>query len=264
VPYYDVLRTNFKGDREALMNQFPVIVHPMDKTDNYIKRCVAEGGDILQIKNAEVFINGEKAYLPKNSQTEYLVETNGTNFTEEFLMSSLGINVQDTDGQIQTIENKPNVFKINMTPQELELVKKQPNVKSVNLFVDNYVGGFFPFDESNFPYTLDNFGPIKVPKKGESITLTPQNIELYKRLIADYEHNKFEEKNGKFLINGKETNTFTPIYNYYWMMGDNRHRSQDSRFWGFVPETHIVGKASMIWFSYDKGPRWGRLFNTIK
>jgi signal peptidase I len=179
-------------------------------------------------------------------------------------MSSLGINVQDTDGQIQTIENKPNVFKINMTPQELELVKKQPNVKSVNLFVDNYVGGFFPFDESNFPYTLDNFGPIKVPKKGESITLTPQNIELYKRLIADYEHNKFEEKNGKFLINGKETNTFTPIYNYYWMMGDNRHRSQDSRFWGFVPETHIVGKASMIWFSYDKGPRWGRLFNTIK
>lgn len=264
VLYYDVLRTQFKGDREALMNQFPVIVHPMDKTDNYIKRCVAEGGDLLQIKNAELYINGEKAYLPKNSQTEYLVETNGTNFTEEFLESTLGINVQDTEGQIQTIENKPNLFKINMTPQESEIVKKQPNVKSVNLFVDNFVGGFFPFDDANFPFSLDNFGPIKIPKKGETITLNTQNIALYRRLIQDYEHNKLEEVNGKFLINGKETNTYTPIYNYYWMMGDNRHRSQDSRYWGFVPETHVVGKASMIWFSYEKGPRWGRLFNTIK
>jgi signal peptidase I len=262
--YYDVLRTQFKGDREALMNQFPVLVHPMDKTDNYIKRCVAEGGDLLQIKNAELYINGQKAYLPQSSQTEYLVETNGTNFTEEFLMTALGINVQDTEGQIQTIENKPNLYKINMTPQELEVMKKQKNVNIISLYVDNFVGGFFPYDDSNFPFSLDNFGPIKIPKKGETINLTPQNIALYKRLISDYEHNKFEEQNGKFLINGKETNTYTPIYNYYWMMGDNRHRSQDSRYWGFVPETHIVGKASMIWFSYDKGPRWGRLFNTIK
>jgi signal peptidase I len=92
------------------MNQFPILVHPMDKTDNYIKRCVAEGGDVLQIKNAELYINGEKAYLPKNSETEYLVETNGTNFTEEFLTNALGINVQDTEGQIQTIENKTQCF----------------------------------------------------------------------------------------------------------------------------------------------------------
>lgn len=263
-PYYDVLRTQFKGDREALNNQFPILVHPMDKTDNYIKRCVAEGGDILQIKNAELFINGQKAYLPKASQTEYIVETNGTNFTEEFLMSGLGIDVQDTKVQIQTIENKPNTFKINMTPEELELVKKQPNIKSVNLYVDNYVGGYFPYDEANFPFSLDNFGPIKVPKKGETFSVTPQNIALYRRLIADYEHNKLEELNGKILINGKESTSYTPIYNYYWMMGDNRHRSQDSRFWGFVPETHVVGKASMIWFSYDSGPRWKRLFNSIK
>jgi signal peptidase I len=263
-PYYDVLRTQFKGDREALMNQFPILVHPMDKTDNYIKRCIAEAGDILQIKNAELFINGQKAYLPKASQTEYIVETNGTNFTEDFLMSSLGIDVQDTKGQIQTIENRPNTFKINMTPEELEIVRKQPNVKSANLVVDNFVGGYFPFDDANFPYSLDNFGPIKVPKKGEPISLSPQNIALYRRLIADYEHNKIEELNGKIIINGKETNSYTPLYNYYWMMGDNRHRSQDSRYWGFVPESHIVGKASMIWFSYDKGPRWSRLFNSIK
>lgn len=264
IPYYDVLRTQFKGDREALKAQFPILVHPMDKTDNYIKRCVAEGGDVLQIKNAQLYVNGKAAYLPNASQTEYVVETNGTAFSEDFLLSELGIDAQDTKGQIAPFENKPNTYKINMTPLELEVVKKQPNVKSVNLFVDSYVGGYFPFDDANFPFSLDNYGPVKVPKKGETISLTAQNIALYRRLITVYEHNTLEEQNGKFIINGKEAKTYTTKYNYYWMMGDNRHRSQDSRYWGFVPETHVVGKASLIWFSYENGPRWKRLFNTIK
>jgi signal peptidase I len=264
MPYYDVLRTQFKGDREALMAQYPILVHPMDKTDNYIKRCVAEGGDKLQVKDAQLYINGQLAYLPKASQTEYIVETNGTNFTDAFLLTELGIDVQDTKGQFEPLSNKPGFYKINMTPVEMEVVKKQPNVRSVNLFVDTYVGGYFPFDDANFPYTLDNFGPINIPKKGETLHLTAQNIALYRRLITVYEHNTLEEANGKFIINGKETTTYTTIYNYYWMMGDNRHRSQDSRFWGFVPETNVVGKASLIWFSFDNGPRWKRLFNSIK
>jgi signal peptidase I len=264
MPYYDVLRTQFKGDREALMAQYPIIVHPMDKTDNYIKRCVAEGGDKLQVKDAQLYINGELAYLPKASQTEYIVETNGTNFTDAFLLTELGIDIQDTKGQFEPLSNKPGSYKVNMTPVEMELVKKQSNVKSVNLFVDTYVGGYFPFDDVNFPYTLDNFGPINIPKKGETLHLTTQNIALYRRLISVYEHNTLEEVNGKFIINGKETTNYTTIYNYYWMMGDNRHRSQDSRFWGFVPETNVVGKASLIWFSFDNGPRWKRLFNSIK
>ena len=264
MPYYDVLRTQFKGDREALMAQYPIIVHPMDKTDNYIKRCVAEGGDKLQVKDAQLYINGELAYLPKASQTEYIVETNGTNFTDAFLLTELGIDIQDTKGQFEPLSNKPGSYKVNMTPVEMELVKKQSNVKSVNLFVDTYVGGYFPFDDANFPYTLDNFGPINIPKKGETLHLTTQNIALYRRLISVYEHNTLEEVNGKFIINGKETTNYTTIYNYYWMMGDNRHRSQDSRFWGFVPETNVVGKASLIWYSFDNGPRWKRLFNSIK
>jgi signal peptidase I len=263
-PYYDILRTQFKGDREALAAQFPILVHPMDKTDNYIKRCVAEPGDVLQLKNAQLFINGQPAYLPGASQTEYVVETNGAPFSEEFLKDELGVNVEDTKGQIIPYENKPNTFVFNMTPVEMAKLKQQPNIKSIGLYSNGYVGGYFPFDDVNFPFTLDNFGPIKIPKKGESITLSPQNIALYRRLIADYEHNKLEEANGKFIINGKETTQYTPIYNYYWMMGDNRHRSQDSRYWGFVPETHIVGKASLIWFSYENGPRWKRLFNSIK
>ena len=263
-PYYDVLRTQFKGDREALNAQFPILVHPMDKTDNYIKRCVAEAGDVLQLKDAQLFINGQAAYLPGASQTEYVVETDGKPFSEEFLKEELGVAVEDTKGQIIPYENKPNTFVFNMTPLEMAKLKQQPNIKSISLYSNGYVGGYFPYDDANFPYTLDNFGPIKIPKKGETIMLTAQNIALYKRLIADYEHNTLEESNGKYFINGKETNQYTPIYNYYWMMGDNRHRSQDSRYWGFVPETHIVGKASLIWFSYENGPRWKRLFNSIK
>jgi signal peptidase I len=128
----------------------------------------------------------------------------------------------------------------------------------------NTRGTTFPYDVANYPWTVDNFGPLKIPKKGDVLPLNAQTIPLYRRLIQNYEQNTLEEVNGKFIINGKEATTYTTKYNYYWMMGDNRHRSQDSRFWGFVPETHIVGKASLIWFSWDKGPRWKRLFNGIK
>ncbi|GAC1442771.1 MAG: signal peptidase I [Sediminibacterium sp.] len=262
-PYYDVLRTTYKGNREQLMAELPILVHPMDKTDNYIKRCIAIAGDELQVKNASVFINGQPAMLPPASQTEYLVKTNGTTFGEDFLKTELGIDPEDTKGQIQT-GNDPGTYVINMTPGEAEKVKKQSNVVSVTLYVRNMVGLTFPFDEVNFPWTLDNYGPVKIPKKGDVLSITPQTIALYRRLITNYEHNTLEEVNGKFMINGKETTTYTTRYNYYWMMGDNRHNSQDSRFWGFVPETHVVGKASLIWFSWDNGPRWKRLFNSIK
>ncbi len=105
---------------------------------------------------------------------------------------------------------------------------------------------------------------MRIPKKGVTIQLTPDNVIRYKRCIGVYEGNKFEIKDGKYFINDKEATTYTFKMNYYWMMGDNRHNSLDSRFWGFVPEDHIVGKASLIWFSWDDGPRWKRLFKRIK
>lgn len=263
-PYYDVLRFTYRGDREAFAQSgLPLLVHPMDKTDNYIKRCVAISGDVLQVKNGTLFVNNQPAYLPPASQSDYLVETNGTNFSEEFLREELGIDIDNPGDQVRTID-KPGTLIFNLTPEEVQKVKKQPNVKAVAPYSDNQIGVTFPNDETNFPWTVDNYGPLTVPKKGDVITLSPQNIALYRRLISNYENNQLEETNGKFIINGKETNTYTIKYNYYWMMGDNRHRSQDSRFWGFVPETHVVGKASLIWFSWDKGPRWKRLFNGIK
>ncbi len=263
-PYYDVLRIEYKGNREALMAQNPMLIHPMDKTDNYIKRCIAISGDKLQVKNASLFINDKPASIPPGSQTEYVVTTNGTSLTDEFLKEELGIDTENPNDQVRSNVGMANTLIINMTPQEAEKVKKQPNITSVTPFIVNTVGETFPYDEANYPWTIDNYGPLTVPKKGDVLQVNPQTIAIYRRLIVTYEHNTMDEVNGKYIINGKETTTYTTKYNYYWMMGDNRHRSQDSRFWGFVPETNVVGKASLIWFSWDKGPRWKRLFNGIK
>jgi signal peptidase I len=268
MPYYDVLRDEFKGDREALKATYPIIVHPMDKTDNYIKRCVGIGGDMIEVKNAVLYVNNQPAMIPPGSQTEYLVETNGTNFSDDFL-NELGIDVNNVEKPTDAIRpgGKQGTVILNITAAEAAKVKKQPNVVSMVPYVNtlaNTSGVTFPYDIANYPWTLDNFGPLKIPKKGDVLPVNAQTIGMYRRLIQNYEQNTLEEVNGKFIINGKEATTYTTKYNYYWMMGDNRHRSQDSRYWGFVPETHIVGKASLIWFSWDKGPRWKRLFNGIK
>ncbi len=263
VPYYDVLRTQYKGNRDALMAEYPIHVHPMDKTDNYIKRCIAVGGDTLMIINGKVYIDSKPSPIPVASQTEYLVETNGQAFSDEFLETQLHINVEDPKDQIYAYQGKPNTYVINMTPADAEIVKKQPNVASVTFFFNTMQGTTFPYSAGN-TWSADNFGPLYVPAKGSTITLSAANIDIYRRLITTYEGNKLEERDGKFFINGQETTTYKCKWNYYWMMGDNRHRSQDSRYWGFVPETNIVGKASLIWFSWEKGPRWNRLFKSIK
>lgn len=264
VPYYDVLRNEFNGNREALKDRYPVLVHPMDKTDNYIKRCVGVPGDLLEVKSGILYINGQPGFQSPTSQTEYLVQTDGSPINSEFLLSELGIDVDNTKDQIRFTSGQSDIFVINMTPAEAAKVKALSTVKSVALYSDNMVGQTFPNNEALYPWTVDNFGPLRIPKKGDKVELTPANIDIYRRLITTYEHNQLDEINGKYVLNGKEVTSYTVQLNYYWMMGDNRHRSQDSRFWGFVPETHIVGKASMIWFSYENGPRWKRIFSSIK
>ena len=167
----------------------------------------------------------------------------------------------------------PGVYNLLLTDENVEKLRQLPNVKSVqpNIAQKGYnPETLFPFDPENFPFNIDNYGPIVIPKAGVTVTLSPKNIALYKRIIAVYEGHEFEERDGKFFIDGKESSTYTFGMNYYWMMGDNRHNSADSRYWGFVPEYHIVGKASLIWMSWDTNGaflnkiRWSRLFNTIK
>lgn len=271
-PYYDVLRSVYKGNREALMAEFPILVHPYDKTDNYIKRCVAVGGDLLQVKHGILYINNQLAYKPVDAQTDYQLSLS-TPFTTEFLEKDLGIKIQvddehnvrfNKDGDYGEDSSSGLHCMLNLTVDNYNLVKALPNVKSISpLLKEGVDGDMFPYDTINCKWDVDSYGPIEIPKKGETITLSPQNISLYRRLITNYENNTLEEANGKYIINGKETTTYTTKYNYYWMMGDNRHRSQDSRYWGFVPETHVVGKASLIWFSWNDGPRWKRIFNFI-
>ncbi|MEI2749751.1 MAG: signal peptidase I [Ferruginibacter sp.] len=167
------------------------------------------------------------------------------------------------------ILNYNNLWLVNITNKEKASLKL-PQGYSVKEYVADVnspifpAKQLFPYYQSNTSWTIDNFGPLLVPKKGSSVQLTPDNLIRYQRCIEVYEGNKVEVKNGQVFINDKPETSYTFKMDYFWMMGDNRHNSLDSRYWGFVPEDHVVGKASLIWFSWEGGPRWKRLFNSIK
>ncbi|MBO4739916.1 MAG: signal peptidase I [Bacteroidales bacterium] len=251
---------------DVINKEYHVIYRPIDKRDNYIKRCVGMPGDKLKIINGVLFINGEKAYLPEKSQLMYDVVTNGLDIGEEN-RKKLNINEED-HYQIGT-----NEFIYHLFPEQVATIKNYPNVISITPMISAdsiWEEDIFPQD-SRYPWNKDNFGEITIPKAGESVTINDSTICLYARIIKNYEGNKLEIKNGKILINDKECQSYTFQMNYYWMMGDNRHNSLDSRYWGFVPENHIVGKASFVWLSLDKFKNWGegkirwkRMFRKIK
>jgi len=272
-PYADVKRFAQMGDvnSQNVLNspeQFPVVVHPVDKTDNYIKRCVAVAGETIKIVNGILYVNDQPGYVPPTSATFYFFRTKGNAIVSEDDLRDAGIRIttQTPGGDIQG--GGGGMYKINVTPSELEILKKLPAVDPASITREIADSSesimIFPYYDTVHKWSRDNFGPVWIPKKGASLTLTPENIPMYKRAIETYERNSFEDRGGRYFINGKEAKTYTFKYDYYWMMGDNRHQSQDSRFWGFVPETHIVGKASMIWFSTENGIRWNRLFKMIK
>ena len=263
-----------------------IIYRPVDKRENYVKRCVGLPGDSLSIRNNQVYINGKAAQNPKNMQLNYFVETE-TPLTET-MFRNWGVSRDDymPYGQPCTVTDpetlsflgfQPNangaynlVYRFPMTESMVAQVKKLPSVKKV-IVEPEIIGGtmYYPVDYDN-GWTRDNYGPIWIPKRGATIELTPENLALYRRCIKNYEHNELEEKDGVVYINGEKATTYTFQYDYYWMMGDNRHNSADSRSWGFVPEDHIVGKPIMIWLSLDKdrslfdgGIRWNRLFRWV-
>jgi signal peptidase I len=147
---------------------FPIVVHPFDKTDNYIKRCVGLPGDLIQVKRGQLFVNDQPAFVSPSSQIDYLVETNGTPFSEDFLKGNLDVDITNAD-QIRT-DSTNNNYIINLTPEKAQLVKQQPNVKNVSIYELNQydMGQTFPFDTDDFPWTRDNYGPLHIPKRGET------------------------------------------------------------------------------------------------
>ncbi len=168
---------------------------------------------------------------------------------------------------VMQVPSMPNTYRMNLTHEQVATVKTFPFVMPGGVVPDLNTAGFgntFPYDSTHFKWSEDNFGPLWIPAKGVTVQLKPENVAIYRRIISVYENNKWEEKDGKYFINGTPASSYTFKMNYFWMMGDNRHNSQDSRFWGFVPEDHIVGKASLIWFSWQNGPRWNRLFRSIQ
>ncbi len=248
---------------------------PIDKKSNYVKRCVGIPGDSLQVKDGRVFVNGQQLKLPGRAKVQYsyIGKTKGEGFNPRYLYERYDI----TDGFSYNPEN--NVFFIRALSEEnYQKFRNHPNVASIERYVDSSKtssSALFP-NNGKHAWTNDSFGPVYIPKKGATVKLTPESIPYYKRIIEVYEgfemgiDNKLSLNGTQVLLNGQPADSYTFKQNYYWMMGDNRNNSEDSRYWGYVPENHIVGKPVFIWLSLDQNAsgfdkiRWNRMFTTVQ
>lgn len=256
-------------------NANELTIRPLDKKENYVKRCVAIPGDKLEIRGGQLYVNNEEMNNPPKMQFAYKVVSDVV-LPEKYLRE-LDLLLSDVTGPLQVSQsNRGYVYIINTTREKAEKIRSNNNVRSVEpqfgaKSPEYEIGALFPNDFSRYPSDLDNYGPFVVPQKGDTLKLTARNLPVYQRLIQVYEHNDLEIKDRQLWINGVKTEQYIVKLDYYWMMGDNRHRSQDSRFWGFVPEDHIVGKPWFVWFSWDADKkgffskiRWGRFFKFIR
>lgn len=268
--YYDILRdyermygSEAEG-RAHLFKDYTIVTHPVDKRENYVKRAIGMPGDTLTIVDAQVLINGAPFMPIPQMQYAYYIQTNGTPISNSAL-ENMGIASDD-------VLYSPNshLYMLPLTEANYERVKAMSNVTEIKRY-EPYGSGldYFPND-SLYQWNEDTFGPLWVPKKGATVALDSLTLPLYRRVIDVYEGNDLEVRGTDVFINGKRATTYTFKMDYFFMMGDNRHRSLDSRFWGFVPEDHIVGKASFIWLSIDKDKRfpanirWSRMFRSVK
>ena len=264
--YHALVRANGRELVESRLG--PIIVRPTDKKDHYVKRCVALPGDTLTVKDGLVYINSVKQEVYPGIQLSYRVVTSGQRINSKVL-EKLGLNI----GELFFDPGLPGYPEMPLTAEMLGKVEGMSGIVSVepNLETwppaDNY--GIFPFSP-DYRWTRDYFGPLWIPKKGETVELDTDNLPLYERIITAYEKNDLKvSPEGIIYINGKEAYSYTFEQDYYFMMGDNRHNSLDSRYWGFVPEDHIVGRPALIWLStnrnarFPKNIRWRRFLKFV-
>ena len=259
--YYQVGR-KYLDENKAMYGE--IVARPVDRRENYVKRCVGLPGQTLEIKDRVVYLDGVANKEPDNVQYRYWVKVNKP--IPEDLAHELGISQED----LAYYFAQEKAYNIPLTEKaKATLLARKDIVSSIEYVPGDDAGGLYPVNKLT-GWTTDNYGPLWIPKKGETIDLTLDNLPMYERCIHAYEGNDLQVKDGKIYINGKETNQYTFQMDYYWMMGDNRHNSADSRFWGFVPEDHIVGKPIFIWLSldpdrgwFDGKIRWNRLFSWV-
>lgn len=267
-------RERVRTDRQTFGE---VVYRPVDMRDHYVKRAIGMPGDSLQIIDNIVYINGEATEAPEFAQHNYFVETNGSYFSPQEL-EDLGINKDDIvllsnqvvkQGLDSLSANAPSVvYHFPLTRGMKSRLEKSSIVKRISVEPSPNTEQFFTFPiNMETGWTRDNYGPLWIPKKGETILLTPENIALYERCITNYEGHQLLVKDSVVYVDGAASDTYTFEMDYYFMMGDNRHNSLDSRSWGFVPEDHIVGKPLFVWLSWDKDKksvRWDRFFKVPK
>ena len=254
--------------REYVLKSSPITVRPSDKKDHYVKRCVAVAGDTLEVRGGYVWVNGVQQETYPGIQLSYEVKTNGKKLNPK-IIDKLGLNVSE----LFYSSSLPGYPAMPLTQAMLEQLKGNPVVESItpNLETvpsDGEEKELFPFVPTG--WTRDEYGPLWIPKKGSSVALTPETLPFYERIISSYEHNDLTvTPDGKIYVNGQQVETYTFTQDYYFCMGDNRHNSLDSRYWGFVPEDHIVGKPFVIWLSTDrdrhfpKNIRWRRFLKFV-
>lgn len=262
--YYQLVR---QYGRNYVNSNYKMLYRPIDKRDNYIKRVIGIPGDTVTIVHGRAFVNNKPEPLSLGNQFNYSLKAKGT-AKDTVLFTKLGVSLYDVNYNVYN-----SIYSLPLTRQMYRMIVDSSYFKAIvryeNIDPSSVNNQIFPYDE-RYNWTEDNYGTIVVPAQGKTVPLDLENLPLYARLISNYEQNELKVINDSIFINDTLVHSYTFRMNYYFMLGDNRHNSNDTRYWGFVPENHIIGKATMVWLSIDKnkkwfaGFRWNKMFKFIR